>query len=75
MLALIATIASCLAGGAYHVAVAAEGETVPAAVAACPNAIAACGCTITKPGIYDVTSDLTSGQGLTAKGGCIDVLA
>ena len=75
MLALIPTIACCLAGGAYQDAVTAEHEAVTVAVTACSNAIAACGCTIAKPGIYDVTADLTSGQGLTARGGCIDVLA
>src|SRR5690242_13261009 len=45
------------------------------AVKACPNAISACGCTILKPGFYQVTANLTSGQGLTAKQGCIDVQA
>jgi hypothetical protein len=45
------------------------------AVKACSNAISACGCTIIKPGFYQVTANLMSSQGLTAKDGCIDVLA
>ena len=45
------------------------------AVKACPNAISACGCTIVKPGLYQVTANLMSSQGLTAKNGCLDVQA
>jgi hypothetical protein len=46
-----------------------------AAVTACGNSIATCGCTITKSGFYQVTADLLSSQGLTAKNGCIDIKA
>jgi hypothetical protein len=44
-------------------------------VKSCSSAIGACGCTIIKPGFYQVTANLMSGQGLTAKNGCIDVQA
>ena len=44
-------------------------------VTSCSSAISACGCTITKPGFYQVTANLISSQGLTAKNGCIDVQA
>jgi len=46
-----------------------------AAVTACGSSIATCGCTITKSGFYQVTADLLSSQGLTAKNGCIDIKA
>jgi hypothetical protein len=46
-----------------------------AAVTACGNSIATCGCTITKSGFYQVTAALLSSQGLTAKNGCIDIKA
>jgi Right handed beta helix region len=46
-----------------------------AGVSACGNSIATCGCTITKPGFYQVTANLLSSQGLTAKNGCIDIKA
>jgi hypothetical protein len=35
----------------------------------------ACGCTITTPGFYRVGKDLGSSDGVTAKGGCIDIKA
>ena len=46
-----------------------------AATTACSTSIAACGCTITKSGTYAVTADLSSTQGLTATGDCIDIKA
>jgi hypothetical protein len=41
--------------------------------AACGSAISACGCTIQKGGLYTVTANLSSSQGLTRRGACIDV--
>src|SRR5579885_614060 len=52
-----------------------DSSSASAKVTPCVNPIAACGCTITKPGFYNVTNDLNSGSGLTAKGGCIDIKA
>ena len=46
-----------------------------AAVTSCSASIAACGCTITKPGFYQVTADLDSTQGLTAGGNCLEIKA
>ena len=46
-----------------------------AAVTPCVDPITACGCTITKPGFYNVTNNLNAGSGLTPKGGCIDIQA
>jgi hypothetical protein len=53
----------------------AEDSEPDAAVTACGNSIATCGCTITKSGFYQVTANLLSSQGLTAKNGCIDIKA
>jgi len=39
----------------------------------CSNQIIACGCTIAAPGNYTVENDLDAAQGLTLKGGCIDI--
>jgi hypothetical protein len=41
----------------------------------CSSSITSCGCTITSPGVYTVDADLTAGQGLTSRQGCIDVAA
>jgi hypothetical protein len=41
----------------------------------CSSSITSCGCTITLPGVYTVDADLTAGQGLTSRQGCIDVAA
>jgi hypothetical protein len=41
----------------------------------CGAAIVSCGCTITKPGTYTVSEDLSASSGLTPKDGCIDVKA
>lgn len=46
-----------------------------AATTACGTSIAACGCTITKSGTYTLTADLSSTQGLTGAGDCIDIKA
>src|SRR5258708_19349395 len=53
----------------------AQDSAPDAAVTACGNSIATCGCTITKSGFYQVTADLLSSQGMTAKNGCIDIKA
>jgi hypothetical protein len=53
----------------------AQGYEANAAVIACGNSIGNCGCTITKPGFYQVTANLSSSQGLTAMNGCIDIKA
>jgi hypothetical protein len=39
----------------------------------CPKTITACGCTVSKEGIYNVADDLTASQGLTKDGNCLDV--
>ncbi len=39
----------------------------------CPTNITACGCTITKDGVYTVAKNLSAGSGLTPLGSCIDV--
>lgn len=44
-------------------------------VAACSKSITACGCQVKKPGTYNVTADLSSSQGLTPDGDCIEVKA
>jgi hypothetical protein len=54
---------------------AARAEADKASTTACSTSIAACGCTITKAGTYTVTADLSSTQGLTAAGDCIDIKA
>ena len=41
----------------------------------CVSPIMTCGCTITKSGFFLIGANLSSTQGLTAKGGCIDVSA
>jgi len=41
----------------------------------CSSSIHACGCTINSAGTYTVDSDLNATQGLTSRGGCIDVAA
>jgi len=41
----------------------------------CSSSIQACGCTINSAGTYTVDSDLNATQGLTSRGGCIDVAA
>jgi len=41
----------------------------------CSSSITMCGCTITSPGDYTVDADLNAAQGLTSRGGCIDVAA
>ena len=46
-----------------------------AKVTACSNPITSCGCTITKPGLYEIPAPLLSSQGLTALGDCIDIRA
>jgi hypothetical protein len=53
----------------------AQDDASDAAVSACSNSIATCGCTITKSGFYQVTANLLSSQGLTSKNGCIDIKA
>lgn len=68
-----AAAAWLMTAGARALAESAAAGRTP--VKGCPNAISACGCTILKPGFYQVTASLTSGQGLTAKQGCIDVQA
>jgi hypothetical protein len=51
-------------------------DSAPAvAVTPCANTISACGCTITSPGTYTVSTALNSGQGLTANSDCIDIKA
>src|SRR3984957_3991904 len=42
---------------------------------ACTSSISACGCTITQAGTYTVTDDLTSNQGLTKAGNCLEECA
>jgi parallel beta-helix repeat protein len=42
---------------------------------ACKPNISSCGCTIITTGIYTVTENLTSSQGLTALSDCIDITA
>ena len=54
---------------------AARAEQGNAAITACGASISTCGCTITKPGVYTVTTNLSSTQGLTATGDCIDIKA
>ncbi|MGA3196543.1 MAG: hypothetical protein ABSD39_16215 [Terriglobales bacterium] len=39
----------------------------------CSNSITSCGCTIGAPGDYTVDATLSAAQGLTSKGGCIDI--
>ena len=46
-----------------------------AATTTCGTSISACGCTITTSGTYTLTADLSSTQGLTATGDCIDIKA
>jgi hypothetical protein len=46
-----------------------------AAVTPCGNTISACGCTITSSGTFTVSTNLNSGQGLTANSDCIDIKA
>jgi len=41
----------------------------------CSSSIQACGCTISSAGTYTVDFDLNASQGLTSRGGCIDVTA
>ncbi len=67
---LIFALLPALAPGASRAA-----DSEPAAVAACAAEIANCGCTITKPGTYAVSADLSASSGLTAGNGCIDVKA
>jgi len=43
--------------------------------AGCSSSITSCGCTITDPGVYTVTENLTYTQGLTERNGCIDIAA
>ncbi len=52
-----------------------HGAASAATPATCAASISACGCTITKAGTYTVTLDLSSTQGLTAAGDCIDIKA
>jgi hypothetical protein len=46
-----------------------------AAKVSCGSSISQCGCTITKPGVFTVTAKLSSGQGTTGNGDCIDIKA
>jgi Right handed beta helix region len=43
--------------------------------AGCVSPITACGCTITKSGLYIINEDIDSTQGLTSRNGCIDIKA
>jgi len=42
---------------------------------ACVTPITACGCVITKPGVYQIANNLSSSQGLTSKSDCLDIKA
>jgi hypothetical protein len=46
-----------------------------AAVISCGKTISMCGCTITKPGTYNVNASLSYTQGLTKSGDCIEISA
>jgi Right handed beta helix region len=46
-----------------------------AALVKCGSSITTCGCTITKPGYYEVDANLNYTQGLTPAGDCIDIKA
>lgn len=60
------TIATML----YSVAFAQEAKAKPTA---CTNTISACGCQITKKGLYKVSQSISSSDGLTPDGDCIEV--
>jgi hypothetical protein len=44
-----------------------------AAVVSCPASIVACGCTITDSNTHTLVNDISSTDGLTGKGDCIDI--
>jgi hypothetical protein len=68
-------IAAALATALLLVHGAARAEEGKSAITACDASISACGCTITKSGTYTLTANLSSTQGLTATGDCIDIKA
>ena len=45
----------------------------PVKPTSCTATISACGCTITKSGVYTVSADLNSSQGLNPDGDCLDI--
>jgi len=59
-----------LSGRAFAQTAAAATKVKPIA---CATTIAACRCQISKTGVYTVSADLNSGQGLTPDGDCIEV--
>jgi hypothetical protein len=67
----VATIAAAIRGAIPRAARAQASQDD--AIVACFSPIMSCGCTITKRGLFLIGADLTSRQGLTARGGCIDV--
>jgi hypothetical protein len=68
----IAIVVACMTP--WHSALA-QGLEPDAKVTACSDQISTCGCTITKSGFYEVTANISSSQGLTALGDCIDIKA
>ncbi|HVN88896.1 MAG TPA: right-handed parallel beta-helix repeat-containing protein [Candidatus Binataceae bacterium] len=64
-------LAFALAGAIQFAGVASNAAAKGSAVSACPQTITTCGCTITKPGNYTITTNLTG----TASQDCIDISA
>jgi hypothetical protein len=67
--ALSLTLLTALSSTAYAVG------SNPQAVVKCGTSITSCGCTIKKPGFYEVDADLDSTQGLNPNGDCLSVKA
>jgi hypothetical protein len=65
----LATLALTIAPGNSF----AESSDAAAPLTKCQSPIGSCGCTITKKGFYEIGADLSSAQGLTPSGGCIDI--
>jgi len=64
-------LAFALAGAIQFAGLASNAAAKGSAVSACPQTITTCGCTITKPGNYTITTNLTG----TASQDCIDISA